>query len=280
MAIPIFHTWKNYFSDPDEGLGSSYERIVLNKKLQHICQTFQVKNCLEVPTFGFTGISGINSMQLAKNGINVHLVDHDNERLKMIKNIWKQQSLSADFTFVKNYQDLSFEKDQFDLSWNFSALWLISDLNIFLTSLTKFTKKVIFLCVPNRSGLGYLSQKYLSEEKIENFVNEANIIPKKIISIMKELDWKLFSSDYIDCPPWPDIGMSKEDFLQKFSIKMNKKTKENDPLTILDYYRDKKPDFAEKMLRFYWWEKIAPNFIKFFWAHHRFLLFIPQKTKK
>jgi len=51
MAIPILKNWKNYFDDENEGLGSSYERVVLNRKLQTICKHFAVKNVLEIPSF-------------------------------------------------------------------------------------------------------------------------------------------------------------------------------------------------------------------------------------
>ena len=35
MAIHILQIWgKYFFQDKDEGLGSSYERVILNKKLE------------------------------------------------------------------------------------------------------------------------------------------------------------------------------------------------------------------------------------------------------
>ncbi|RLC51413.1 MAG: hypothetical protein DRI23_05110, partial [Candidatus Cloacimonadota bacterium] len=80
MAIPILKTWQNYFSNPDEGLGSSYERIILNNKLNQICSHFKIKSVLEAPSFGFTGLSGINSMDMAKNGLDVAVADNDNNR--------------------------------------------------------------------------------------------------------------------------------------------------------------------------------------------------------
>ncbi len=57
MAIPIVNIWKNYFSDPDEGLGSSYERVIINHFLNKIVRNFKVESVLEAPCFGFTGLS-------------------------------------------------------------------------------------------------------------------------------------------------------------------------------------------------------------------------------
>ena len=37
MAVPIINDWVKYYTNPDEGLGSSYERIVLNQLLDFVC---------------------------------------------------------------------------------------------------------------------------------------------------------------------------------------------------------------------------------------------------
>ena len=65
MAIAILDRWRFYFDvNRAEGLGSSYERVVLNRKLDDIRQQYHISTVLEAPAFGFTGLSGINSMDL------------------------------------------------------------------------------------------------------------------------------------------------------------------------------------------------------------------------
>ena len=177
MAIPILKNWKNYFEDEDEGLGSSYERVVLNRKLQTICKHFAVKNVLEIPSFGFTGMSGINSVQLAKNGISIFLADHEKERLDMINSIWKKLNLNFQGKYLPDYNSLPFEDNQFELSWNFSALWFVENLENFLTELSRVTSKVIFLNVPNRAGIGFLSQKFLGKCELKTLLKDENIFP-------------------------------------------------------------------------------------------------------
>ncbi|MCD6328902.1 MAG: class I SAM-dependent methyltransferase [Candidatus Cloacimonetes bacterium] len=284
MAIPILKNWHEYFTEhPDEGLGSSYERIVLNKKLHEIIQKYNCETVLEVPTFGFTGISGINSMELAKEGLEVFLIDNHKERIELVRNVWEQVGLHADFLFQENFEKLGFLNNTFDLTWNFSSLWFVNDLNEFLSELARVTKKVIFICVPNRSGFGYLQQKYSSLQELKKHLKERNIIPKNIKKTMKKLNWKLVERNYIDAPPWPDIGMNKEKFLASLhlSFLLNKKQKEDaDKLCILDYYSGKNNTFPTDMLKHYWFERIAPKFIKFFWAHHKFLLFVNNDTSE
>ena len=276
MAIPILKNWQKYFSDYDEGLGSSYERIVLNNKLEKVCKHFRVHKILEVPAFGFTGISGINSVYLAKKGCRISLIDHDRNRLEKIKSVWKEIGLPIQTIFSENYEKLPFSDNEFDLSWNFSALWFVTNLQKFLAELTRVTSKVIFISIPNRSGIGYLSQKFLGKEELKKYLNEENIIPKNIRAAMSSLGWTILDRNFIDCPPWPDIGMPKEKFLKIFGLGWLAKEKAHEPISVMDYYLNKDNEFPAKMMRHFWWEKIAPNFLKMFWAHHKYMLFIPK----
>jgi hypothetical protein len=276
MAIPIINNWKKYFSDPDEGLGSSYERVILNRKLREIAKKYKVTNILEAPIFGFTGITGINSVDLAKNGRKITLLDHNEERLSLVENIWKIIGQQVAFKLQNSYNFLDFEDNNFDMSWNFSALWFVSELTQFIDELTRVTKKVIFICVPNRNGLGYISQKHSADmENIADFYPH-NINPQNFIPLLEQRGWKLQDSDFIDCPPWPDIGMPKLDFLKKFKLDKFVKT-EHVPVSILDYYQNKDDYFVYKMLKYSWMEAYAPSFLKMFWAHHKYYLFTPQE---
>ncbi|MCK4695764.1 MAG: methyltransferase domain-containing protein [Candidatus Cloacimonetes bacterium] len=276
MAIPILKNWKNYFTNRDEGLGSSYERVILNKKLESICKHFQIKSILEAPAFGFTGISGINSMDLARKGHSISLIDHDKERIELINKIWEKMNLDINTHFSQDYRKLPFPDKNFDLSWNFSALWFVKELPVFLKELTRITSKAIFLCVPNRSGIGYLSQKILGKKELQKLLIERNIIPKNFKNMMKDLGWMLIDKNYIDCPPWPDIGMPKDKFLKIFKLDWLLKNKTHEPVSIIDYYSGKNENFEEQMLSYSWFEKNKPDFIKYFWAHHRYFLFIPK----
>ena len=276
MAIPILNNWKNYFTNFDEGLGSSYERVILNKKLESVCKHFRVKSILEAPSFGFTGISGINSMYLARKGYSISLVDHDKERIELIKKIWEKMELSIDTLFSQDYQKLSFSDKNFDLSWSFSALWFVKDFSFFLEELTRVTSKAILLCVPNRSGIGYLSQKLLGKKELQELLIEKNIIPKNFKNIMIELGWMLIDENYMDCPPWPDIGMPKDKFLKIFKLDWLLKNKTHEPVSIMDFYSGNDDKFEEQMLSYSWFERNVPDFFKFFWAHHRYFLFIPK----
>ena len=277
MAIPILRLWRNYFDvHPDEGLGSSYERVVLNLKLEAFVERFQVQTVLEAPSFGFTGTSGINSMELARKGCRVTLVDHDRERIQKIQRVWEEVNLPIQTVLTRHYTALPFADRSFDFSWNFAAIWFVKDLHDFLNELTRITRKAIAVFVPNRMGMGFLMQKYLGREELKKYLNEQSIKPAVLKRVMKQLEWHLVESGYIDCPPWPDIGMPKERFLQRLGLGRlvsQENSRPHRPLTILDYYRGVQPDFPERMMRYYWFEKYSPRWIKRFWSHHRYFLF-------
>lgn len=277
MAIPIINFWKKYFLDSDEGLGSSYERIIIHNRIIKIIKRYQIKSVLETPSFGFTGLSGINSMGFAKEGIKITINDHDPQRVELIKEIWNRANLPLNISTLETYNHLPYDDDSFDMTWNFSALWFVDNLDKFLSELNRVTKKIIVLAVPNRSGLGYLSQKYFGKEDLNNYLTEDYIIPKNFKNILNSYGWKQVYWDYFDCPPWPDIGMPKEDFLRKFGLsclikKSNVKT-DSQPLSVLDYWNNIDPNFANKMMKYYWLEKYSPKMFKAFWAHHKFFVF-------
>ncbi|MCF7858539.1 MAG: class I SAM-dependent methyltransferase [Candidatus Cloacimonetes bacterium] len=279
MAIPILDNWEQYFSNSDEGLGSSYERIIINKKLDQICKHFNVSTILEAPSFGFTGLSGINSMGLAQRGKKITLLDNDKKRIKLIKNVWADLQIPLNIAYSENYSKLSYKSDQFELSWNFSALWLVKDLSNFLKELSRVTSRVILFFVPNKRGLGYLSQKILGYKVLKERLMEQNIKPGNIKREMSKNGWLLLDTNYIDCPPWPDIGMPKEKFLKMFMLNWLSSNKEKRPISILDHYKGNDPEFSYHMLSYFWFENKAPKLLKTFWAHHRYFLFIPENRK-
>lgn len=278
MAIPIINDWEKYYQHPHEGLGSSYERVVLNDLLLATAKKHSVKTALESPSFGFTGISGINLMDLADSGVKVTLQDNDPQRLELIQELWQRLDRPLQAELNPDFRSLNHPDGAFDLSFSFSALWFVPDLKTFLTELARVTAKVIFISVPNRSGIGYkLQLRDYSPEKYPE-LNLGHIDPASIISILGKLGWKLENSGYFDCPPWPDIGMTKEELLGKWlriksAPKVEEAAKTDKYLSILSHYEGKDPDFEKRMRKLQWFEKIAPKPFKKIWAHHFRLVF-------
>jgi len=273
----IVSIWEDYFHDPHEGLGTTYERFILHRYFEKIKDRFSVENILEFPSFGMTGVSGINSMWWSAKGVDVTVMDTDNRRLKLIDEVWKGIPLEATLIFNRSYKSLPFDNDCFDVSWNFASLWFVSDLRRFLREFTRITRKAIFFCVPNRFGLGYLARFAFQKNK-PNGMDLENIKPDKIIHTMSQLGWILTDDGYFDVPPWPDIAMKKEDLMKMIGIQQlfrKEQEKNENCLCILDYFRGAKPYMGKEIMKYSFLEN-SPVWFKLFWAHHRYFIFVPE----
>jgi len=275
MALPILHNWKSYFDLLHEGLGSSYERIILNRQLQKLVNQHAIHSVLEAPVFGFTGLTGLNSFYLTRLGCQVTLAEHDPERLDYIEQLFNTLPDTPEIFKVERYTTLPFKDGSFDLSWNFSAIWFVEHLQQFLAELDRITEKVILICVPNTEGLGYRWQKADTRIPAGLEFHPENIQPNQIVALLKRLGWSLEHRQYIDCPPWPDIGTSKEKLFARLLRKPAPPTPiPGDIINILDYYRGKDPYFEQRMLKYAVLETFAPDWFKRLWAHHIWLQFI------
>ena len=83
--LPITANWHRYFDDNHEGLGTTYERFILHHYFHELKKQYAVTSVLEVPSFGMTGISGINSIWWAAKNIPVTILDHSVERIALFK---------------------------------------------------------------------------------------------------------------------------------------------------------------------------------------------------
>lgn len=261
----ISQNWRRYFHVHNEGMGTTYERLILHRFFKRLKDRFDIRNILEAPSFGMTGISGINNMWWATQGIQVTVMDDDEERMKWIAEVWKDVSFPVQLVFQKDFSSLPFDDRLFDMSWNFAALRFLSDEKTFLKELTRVTKKVIFLCVPNSSNLFNMGR---SQKKL-------NRIAPTIKRVMKEMKWHLLEQGYLDTPPWPDIAMSKEDMLTGLGLGMiaRRMRKENRAgICILDYYTGKDPLMETRILKYDFMENL-PNGMKKFWAHHQYFIY-------
>jgi hypothetical protein len=270
-------TWKDYFENPDEGLGTTYERFVLHGFFERMRKEYSIRSVLEAPSFGMTGISGINSLWWATQGIPVTVMDHNPGRLMCIEKVWKELHLQGRWVFSEDYDSVPFEKETFDLSWNFSALSPIQDIDGFLGEFTRVTRKVIFICIPNKNGLSPLVRLALRKNTLHEST-EKHIQTESLIASMGKLKWQTREQGYLDVPPWPDIAMKKEDFLKALRLKRLAKAFEKrngEGISILDYFSGKRTDLDKKVLKYSFLEN-SPKIFKRFWAHHQYFIFVPK----
>jgi len=257
----------------DEGLGTTYERIILHAYFQKIREEYQIQSVIEVPCYGMTGMTGINSIWWSLKGAEVTVVDVNEQRSEIIRKLWKEAGKEATIVLARGVQLLEGCGDKcFDMSWNFAALWHGSNLDTLIEEMSRVTRKVIFICVPNRESVGYWFR--LSSIKKKG-LNQDNIRPRAIRRALKQHNWVLAEEGYFDVPPWPDIAMKKEELFEKIGLNWLAKRyerNETERLCILDYYNGSNKNLEHEMMKYSFLEDL-PKFMKRLWAHHRYFIF-------
>jgi ubiquinone/menaquinone biosynthesis C-methylase UbiE len=265
------NNWKQYFLNPDEGFGTVYERFVLHRYFNWLRARYDIHNVLEAPSFGMTGVSGINSLWWASHGVTVTIVDQCLERLEAIQKVWRATGLEANLVCQSPASALlPFSDRSFDLSWNFAALWHVRDAGTYLKELGRVTRTALYLCVPNQQNICW---KLRPHDAADYYLE--NISIEWIISSLAAHDWRLVETGFFDAPPFPDIAMKKEDFLRRKGFNRLAKwmeSKKGRSASVLDYYSGRAPSLERQTMKLGFLEN-SPAWFKRVWAHHRFLLF-------
>jgi len=270
-TITINDCWEEYFRKHDEGLGTTYERFILHDYFSWLKDRYAVETILEAPSFGMTGVSGINSLWWAQQGAKVTVVDQSCARLEAIQSVWTNTGFSANFVFQPpDSALLPFADGGFDVAWNFAALWHVKDGDTYLAELARVAKKALFLCVPNQQNICWMLRPHDSAE-----YELQNINISWIVSRLAPLGWRMLKTGFFDVPPWPDIAMKKENMLKMVGLGRFVKSAESTDgagLCILDHFNGRAPSMEKDILKYGFLEH-SPNWLKKRWAHHRFLLF-------
>ncbi len=263
--------WREYFLNPYEGFGTTYERFVLHRYFTRLRTRYAVQTVLEAPSFGMVGVSGINSLWWAAQGVEVTIVDQCLERIEAIQKVWRGTGLAAHLVCQSPASAaLPFSDRSFDLSWNFAALWHVKDAETYLGELARVTKRALFVCVPNQNNVLWGLRPHDAAD-----FELANINTDWISSTLTAHNCRLLEAGLFDVPPFPDIAMKKEDFLRRLGmgwLAKRMEAKEAGAMCILDHFTGRSPAMERNVMKFGFLEQ-SPAWFKRLWAHHRFLLF-------
>jgi len=269
--------WKKYLTDYNEGLGLVYERFVLNDFLLQIKGRYGFANAIEAPLFGMAGVSGINSVALARIKTPVTLVDDNAERLAGVQRIWGVLGLPARFALVNDWSRLPFPDNEFEFAWNWAAIWRLNNPGVFLSELVRVSNKLVFVAVPNQVQVGYQVRKHIVEPEFVNEVDERWTNIGMIRIVLEGLGVTILEQGVLDTPPWPDTVMPAAQLLRKVGIRSKQLearfTGEGWRWSTMDYYLGKDPDLYQRVMKYAWLERLRlPWQIKQVWSHHRWVL--------
>ena len=277
-APPLPRTWKRWMTDYNEGLGLVYERFVLNDLLERVRSRFGVQSVLEAPIYGMAGVSGINSVALARSGCDVTLVDVSAERLHDIERVWRELGLAPHLIEQTDLSHLPFASQSFDLVWNHAALWYLgAQAEPLLAEMARLARRAVLVAMPNRWQVGYLMRKYVVDKPFFATIDERWVDIGRIKRTLQAAGLRLVEDGVVDVPPWPDTVMPAAEFLQRLGIKsksmQGRFQGSSWQWSTMDYYTGKNPGLRAKVMGYAVIEHMPlPWQVKAVWAHHRYVV--------
>jgi hypothetical protein len=244
---------------------------------------------LEAPLFGMAGVSGINSVALAQAGADATLVDDDDERLAAVGRIWGELALHVRLVHHTGWDQLPFDDESFDLTWNWAALWHLPDGSpegaqipeSLLCELVRVSRRVVFVAMPNRVQVGYLMRKYLLERDFVDYVDELWADIGRVRRVLQGAGLRIVRQGVLDVPPWPDTVMPASEVLKRLGIKSRKLegqfSGDSWQWSTMAYYLGQQPDLYDRVMRYAWLDRAPiPWWIKSVWAHHRYVVGVKE----
>jgi len=258
----------------DEGLGTVYEKIMLNDFFCDLIKQYKIKTVLEMPARGMSGIPGMNSFEFARRKCQLTILDNDKDRIAKIQKYWQKTKFNPNIIYKKDFRKLPYKDNSFDLVWNFSALWYHDQADQIIKEMVRVSKKLVFISVTNKKQIGYFLRKRWLDKEFFNGVYEKWTDPKNIKTVLSEEDVKIIDEGVIDVPPFPDTCMPLGDLLKKIGFKS--RPKKNDKSwcwSTMEYYQGGDKFLPAKIAKYSFLEKLPlPWQTKIIWAHHRFIL--------
>ncbi|MEA2973029.1 MAG: hypothetical protein QOG82_1487 [Actinomycetota bacterium] len=272
--------WRGYFVDPDEGLGTVYERFALDKVLESAIAATGATSVLHAPLFGMMGIPGLDAVFLAQRGMRVGLLDVDGERLEAVHNQWLGLGLEPEVHLVDGLDPAGWPDTlplRYDLAFSFAALWWFEDPWAVQAALARWADKGVLTCVPNRNVFMRMRARLWHKDLFER-LNEDALDAKAATRAAAESGLKAVDTGLFDIPPFPDTSVPLAKLLRARKGKQVAEGEDDQAWawSILPFLTGDDPGMEDRVARLSRWERFLPGVIQPALAHHRYVLFTPE----
>ena len=202
--------WRGYFVDPDEGLGTVYERFALDRVLTTAMACSGSSSVLHAPAFGMMGIPGLDAVMLARRGARVGLLDFDAERLQAVRAVWESLGLNIETHLVdgpdpRTWPD-QLEGEPYDLVFSFAALWWFSDPDAVVAAQTRWARRAVVCAVPNKNVFMRM-RAALWHRSLFTELNAAALDIPALDESARRRGWAPVLEGLFDLPPFPDTSV-------------------------------------------------------------------------
>lgn len=256
----------------DEGIGTIYERTVMDTLFRNLITNYKIKKLLEHPADGVTGIPGINSLEFARQGCRVYITNPSELMLDKAVKVWKKKNLIK-FLNVKKCEidKIPYPKNYFDLVWNFCIFERFHNPETILKEMKRVSKRYLLIITQNKYNFGTFIHKiyhFLLKKKWDHGFEQFMTVDK-IIQSFKKCGLEVITFGAIDTPPWVDTwdmplrGKIKK-ILSPFGLKWEWNSKNSSK---------KKTGYYPLLLKFLiWLEGNIPDWFNLFQTHHLYVL--------
>lgn len=211
--------------DYNEGFGTTYERVMLNKLLIQFQRKYGFKKVLEGPDDGMSGLKGINSLYLSQRCKKTVFMYLDKKNIEITKNFLKDKKNRLTFKYCSKETKFPIEDKSFDLVWNFCVFEHYYNSEELLKEMKRITKKYILIITQNIYNIGTPAHviHHILKNKRWDHGNPKFMKLKSIKKILLKSKIKILCSGYVDVPPWPDTwDMPVRSLLKNFTLSFNK----------------------------------------------------------
>lgn len=187
-----------------EVFGVNYERFSLGKQLQKFTNDLGIKTVCELPAHGAKAAPSLYSLDFARAGCNVTLVNGEKKSLKYYEQLGIENNVS--FNDTVSLENTDFKNDSFDFVWNFAFIPTHPDKKAILKEMMRISKKHVAIFSVNKRNVGFYLHKFAHwHTKIpwthgDTKYNSPSFLKKFFL----EYGLKNVRVGVVDCPVWPD----------------------------------------------------------------------------
>lgn len=246
----------------DEGIGSIYERVMLQDLLPSILSKTDAKSILEFPATITKGWD--NHVLLDSHDVTVADLDGS------LKKKWP-------FEKKPRFEKVSKDSQRFDLVWNFALFHQHQKL---FPAIDMFSKKYILLFTPNIFNWGAPIHWGFHLVTLTGCNHPENgpvnlMTANGLANYVEDKGYTVLETGYFDLPPWPDFAFSKKELGKHFPFSLLWGEKEKNSAELKNKSdSDFDPVATNKVVQksAYWERKGVPCWVESIVAHHQYVL--------
>ena len=201
--------WRPYFVDPDEGLGTVYERFRLAEVIDRALELTGSRSVLHAPGFGMTGIPGLDAVFQARAGVPVAYADVVPERIAAVAALWRELDLPLEVATLP-WPDTSGWAEAlprgYDLVVSFAALWWCPDPWRALAACTAVAERALMVSVPNRTAILAARERVWHRGMFDELRRDV-MDPERFRAEAAALGLEVVEEGLLDLPPFPDTAV-------------------------------------------------------------------------